>query len=79
MLDERTHTIIHLEHHIDQHDLELEERAAKLVYYHVFCRLTGKHLPLLADVVSGFKSFSEAPRLARKCGTHKSGSPVSAM
>jgi hypothetical protein len=28
MVDERTHTIIHLEHHIGQQDLELEARAA---------------------------------------------------
>jgi hypothetical protein len=31
------------------------------------------------DVVSGFKSFSEASRLARKCGTHRSDSPVRAL
>jgi hypothetical protein len=30
MLDERTHTIIHLEHHIEQQDHELEERAATI-------------------------------------------------
>jgi chromosome segregation ATPase len=30
MLDECTHTIIHLEHHIKQQDLELEERAATI-------------------------------------------------
>jgi hypothetical protein len=30
MLDEHTHTIIHLEHHIEQQDLELEERAAMI-------------------------------------------------
>jgi hypothetical protein len=28
MLDERTHVIIHLEHHVEQQDLELEERIA---------------------------------------------------
>jgi hypothetical protein len=27
MMDERTHTIIHLEHHVEQQDLDLEERA----------------------------------------------------
>jgi hypothetical protein len=27
MLDERTHAIIHLKHHVEQQDLELEERA----------------------------------------------------
>jgi hypothetical protein len=30
MLDERTHAIIHLKHHIEQHDLELEERATTI-------------------------------------------------
>jgi hypothetical protein len=29
-LDERTHAIIHLEHHVEQQDLELEERAATI-------------------------------------------------
>jgi hypothetical protein len=33
----------------------------------------------LVDVVYGFKSFSEAPRLARKCGTRRSDSPVRAL
>jgi hypothetical protein len=33
-------------------------------------------LALLVDVVSGFKSFSGAPHLARKCGTHMSDNPV---
>jgi hypothetical protein len=28
MVDERTHAIVHLEHTNEQHDLELEERAA---------------------------------------------------
>jgi hypothetical protein len=36
----------------------------------------GKHLALLADVVFRFKSFSKVPCLARKCGTHRSDSPV---
>jgi hypothetical protein len=40
---------------------------------------TGKHLALLVDVVSGFMSFSEAPYLAWKCGTHKSDSHVRAL
>jgi hypothetical protein len=31
MLDERTHTIIHLEHHVKQQDLHLEQRAATIV------------------------------------------------
>jgi hypothetical protein len=30
MLDERTHAIIHLEHHIEQQDLDLEQRAATI-------------------------------------------------
>jgi hypothetical protein len=31
------------------------------------------------DVVLGFKSFSEAPRLVQKCGTRRSDSPVRAL
>jgi hypothetical protein len=31
MLDERTHAIIHLEHHVEQQDLELKERAAMII------------------------------------------------
>jgi hypothetical protein len=34
---------------------------------------------LLVDMVFGFNTFSEAPRLARKCGTRKSDSPVRAL
>jgi hypothetical protein len=30
MLDEHTHAIIHLEHHVEQQDLELEERAVMI-------------------------------------------------
>jgi hypothetical protein len=30
MLDERTHAIIHLEHHIEQQDLELEQREVRI-------------------------------------------------
>jgi hypothetical protein len=30
VLDELTHAIIHLEHHVEQQDLELEERAATI-------------------------------------------------
>jgi hypothetical protein len=40
-----------------------------LVCFVVFHWLTRKHLALLADVVSEFKSFSEASHLAWKCGT----------
>jgi hypothetical protein len=50
-----------------------------LVCFLVFYRLTGKHLALLADMLSRFKSFSEAPHLARKCGTHRGDSPVRAL
>jgi hypothetical protein len=50
-----------------------------LVCFIVFHRLTRKYLALLADVVSGFKSFSEAPCLAQKCGTRRSDSPVRAL
>jgi hypothetical protein len=30
MLNERTHAIIHLEHYVEQQDLELEERATTI-------------------------------------------------
>jgi hypothetical protein len=49
------------------------------VYFLVFHRLMRKHLALLLDVVSGFKSFGKAPRLARKCGTSRSDSHVRAL
>jgi hypothetical protein len=47
-----------------------------LVCFLVFHRLMRKHLALLMDVVSGFKFFSEVPRLAQKCGTRRSDSLV---
>jgi hypothetical protein len=50
-----------------------------LVCFLVLYRLTGKQLDLLADVVYGSKSFSEAPCLAQKCGTHKIDNPVRAL
>jgi hypothetical protein len=50
-----------------------------LVCFLVFYQLMGKHLALLSNVVSRFKSFGEAPYLAWMCGTHRSGSPVSAL
>jgi hypothetical protein len=50
-----------------------------LVCFLVFHQLMRKHLTLLVDVVSGFKSFSEAPRLTQKCGTRRSDSPVKAL
>jgi hypothetical protein len=49
-----------------------------LVCFLVFYRLMRKHLDLLTDVVPGFKSFSEAPHLAWKCGICRSDSPVRA-
>jgi hypothetical protein len=36
-------------------------------------------MALLVDVVSRFKSFSEAPPLAWKCGTRRSDSPIRAL
>jgi hypothetical protein len=30
MVDERTHAIIHLEHHVEQQDLNLKERAVMI-------------------------------------------------
>jgi hypothetical protein len=50
-----------------------------LVCFLVFYRSTGKYIALLANVVPGFKYFSEAPYLAQKCGTRKSDSLVRAL
>jgi hypothetical protein len=50
-----------------------------LVCFLVFYQPTGQHLALLVDMVFGFKSFGEAPRLARKCGTRRSDSLVRAF
>jgi hypothetical protein len=50
-----------------------------LVCFIVFHRLTRKHLALLADVISEFKSFSESLCLAMKCGTRMSDNPVRAL
>jgi hypothetical protein len=47
-----------------------------LVCFLVFRRLMRKHLVILADVVSECITFSEAPHLARKCGTRRSDSLV---
>jgi hypothetical protein len=55
------------------------ECFTNVVCFLVFYRPMGKHLALLTYVVSWFKSFSEAPCLARKCGTHRSNSPVRAL
>jgi hypothetical protein len=50
-----------------------------LVSFLVFHRLMRKYFALLADVVSGFKSFGEAPCLARKSSTRRSDNPVGAL
>jgi hypothetical protein len=54
-----------------------------LVCFLVFHWLTRKHLALLTDVVSRFKSFCEAPCISRddkvKCGTRRSDSHVRAL
>jgi hypothetical protein len=50
-----------------------------LVCFLVFYRPTGKHLALLTDMVSRFKSFNEASHLAWKCDTCRSDSPVRAL
>jgi hypothetical protein len=49
------------------------------VCFLVFHWPTRKHLSLLVDVVSGFKFFREASRLARKRGTRRSDSPIRAL
>jgi hypothetical protein len=50
-----------------------------LVCFIVFHQLMRKHLVILADVVSDYITFSEAPCLAHKCGTRRSDSPVRAL
>jgi hypothetical protein len=50
-----------------------------LVCFLVFYRLIGKHLALLMNMVSMFKSISEAPHLAWKCDTRRSDTPVRAL
>jgi branched-subunit amino acid transport protein len=42
----------------------------------LFYRPMGTLLALLTDVVSRFKSFSESPCLAWKCGTSRSDTPI---
>jgi hypothetical protein len=66
-------------HPSDSVDYSSSSTLPTLVCFLVFYQLTGKHLALLMDVVSGFKFFREAPCVARKCGTHRSGSPVRAL
>jgi hypothetical protein len=50
-----------------------------LVCFLVLHRLAGNYLTLLTDVVSGFKSFSEALHLVWKCSTRRSDSHVRAL
>jgi hypothetical protein len=50
-----------------------------MVCFLVFHRLMRKHLVLLTDMMSRFKSFSEAPHLALKCSTHRSDNPARAL
>jgi hypothetical protein len=38
-----------------------------------------KHLALLTNEVSRFKSFNEAPHLARKCATRRIDSPCNTL
>jgi hypothetical protein len=47
----------------------------------VFCisMADGEAFGFMSYMVSGFKSFSEAPCLAWKCGTRRSDSPVRAL
>jgi hypothetical protein len=47
-----------------------------LLCFLAFYRLMGKHLALLIDVMSRFKSFSKAPRLAQKSGTRRGDNHV---
>jgi hypothetical protein len=44
-----------------------------LVCFLAFYQLMGKHLDLLMDVVSGFKSFSEARGLSGLCNPQRRG------
>jgi hypothetical protein len=50
-----------------------------LMCFLVFHWLMRKHLFILADVMSGRITFSEAQRFAWKCSTHRSDSPVRAL
>jgi hypothetical protein len=45
MLDERTHAIIHLEHHVEQQHLELEERAATIADLEQQLQVVQLHVP----------------------------------
>jgi hypothetical protein len=63
----------------DSVDYTSSSALPTLVCFLVFYRLMGKHLALLMNVVSRFKSIGEAPYLAQKCGTHRSDSPVRAL
>jgi hypothetical protein len=50
-----------------------------LVCFLIFHRPTREHLVILTDVVFGCITFSEASRLAQKCGTRRSDNPVKAL
>jgi hypothetical protein len=48
MLDERTHVIIYLEHHIEQQDLDLEQRAATIADLEQQLQVLQLQVPLTA-------------------------------
>jgi hypothetical protein len=53
-------------------------------YYHLvslicYCCTMGYLSDSVVDMVSRFKSFSEAPCLAQKCGTRRSDNPIRAL
>jgi hypothetical protein len=64
---------------VDYSSSSLLSDLSTLMCFLVFHRPMGKHLTLLMDMVSRFKSFSEAPCLAQKCGTYRSDSHVRAL
>jgi hypothetical protein len=45
ILDERTHVIIHLEHHVKQQDLELEQRAVTIANLEQQLQVLQLHVP----------------------------------
>jgi hypothetical protein len=69
----------YLSYSVDYSSSHSLSALSTLVCFLVFYWLVGKHLALLTNVVSRFKSFSEAPRVACKCHTHRSDSPVRAL
>jgi hypothetical protein len=48
MLDERMHAIIHLEHHVEQQDLDLEQRAAMIADLEQQLQVLQLQVPLAA-------------------------------